>query len=156
MDPREPEAAEHERRAAPWAVLCLTAFGLGLVPAAPGTVASLAVAAALLWLPGSATAFVGLALFLLIFGCWATLALAGGLGSAGRKHGDPGWVVSDEVAGQAIATLGVLPAIHDWRLALLAFVLFRLFDIAKPGPVGAAERRPVAWGVLLDDLVAGA
>jgi phosphatidylglycerophosphatase A len=37
----------------------------------------------------------------------------------------------------------------------MAFGLFRGLDVAKPGPVGWADRRPGAWGVMLDDLVAG-
>jgi phosphatidylglycerophosphatase A len=39
---------------------------------------------------------------------------------------------------------------------LLAFLLFRAFDILKPGPVGWADRRKGAFGVMLDDVVAGA
>jgi len=43
----------------------------------------------------------------------------------------------------------------DWRGLLVAFVLFRLFDIFKPGWVGRAERLPGATGILMDDIVAG-
>ena len=39
---------------------------------------------------------------------------------------------------------------------LIAFGLFRLFDIAKPGPVAWAEHVPGVAGVMLDDIVAGA
>ena len=38
---------------------------------------------------------------------------------------------------------------------LAAFVLFRIFDIAKPGPVGWADRRHDAAGVMADDVIAG-
>jgi phosphatidylglycerophosphatase A len=38
---------------------------------------------------------------------------------------------------------------------IAAFVLFRLFDIWKPGPVGWADRRDDALGVMLDDVIAG-
>ncbi len=42
-------------------------------------------------------------------------------------------------------------------VALLLFLLFRLFDIAKPGPIGAIDRRMAsAWGTMLDDVLAGA
>ena len=37
-----------------------------------------------------------------------------------------------------------------------AFVLFRLFDIVKPGPVGWADRKGGAAGIMADDLIAGA
>ena len=42
-----------------------------------------------------------------------------------------------------------------WRWWLAAFVLFRLFDIVKPGPVRMAERLPGGLGVMADDVVAG-
>ena len=38
---------------------------------------------------------------------------------------------------------------------LLAFALFRLFDITKPGPIGWADRQPGALGIMLDDVLAG-
>ena len=71
---------------------------------------------------------------------------------------------ADEVAGQAI-TLLFLP----WRapgepgalafnltLAALAFLAFRAFDITKPPPARSLERLPGGWGILVDDLIAGA
>ena len=61
-------------------------------------------------------------------------------------------VVIDELAGQWIALL-VVPL--DWRWWLASFVLFRLFDIVKPGPVRLAERLPGGLGVMADDVVAG-
>jgi phosphatidylglycerophosphatase A len=42
-----------------------------------------------------------------------------------------------------------------WPGWVAAFVLFRLFDITKPGPVGWADRRGDALGVMLDDVIAG-
>jgi phosphatidylglycerophosphatase A len=70
------------------------------------------------------------------------------------KGADPGWVVIDEVAGQWIAMCGLGAATP---LGLLgAFVLFRALDIWKPGPVGWADRRHGAVGIMLDDVIAGA
>ena len=69
---------------------------------------------------------------------------------SGKK--DASEVVIDELAGQWIALL-VIP--FDWRWWLTAFLLFRLFDIAKPGPVKMAERLPGGIGVIADDVVAG-
>jgi phosphatidylglycerophosphatase A len=66
--------------------------------------------------------------------------------------GDPGWVVVDEVAGLAVAMIGLRPV-----PAIVAFVVFRLADIQKrwfPG-VSAAESLTAGWGVVADDLVAG-
>ena len=62
-------------------------------------------------------------------------------------------IVIDEVAGQWIALLAAPP---DWRWWIAAFILFRLFDIVKPGPVRMAERLPGGYGVMADDIVAGA
>ena len=69
---------------------------------------------------------------------------------SGRK--DPQFVVIDEVAGQAIALL-FMPA--NWRGALIALVLFRLFDITKPFPVRQLENLPEGWGIVFDDVAAG-
>ena len=65
---------------------------------------------------------------------------------------DPGFVVIDEVIGQWIALL-FCPV--DWRHALIALVLFRLFDITKPFPVRRLERLPGGWGIVFDDVAAG-
>jgi phosphatidylglycerophosphatase A len=62
-------------------------------------------------------------------------------------------VVIDEFAGQWIAMLGL--ARPAWPGLLAAFVLFRLLDITKPGPVGWADRQPGAVGIMADDVIAG-
>lgn len=77
---------------------------------------------------------------------------------------DPGWIVIDEVVGQWIALFPVvfgawhvgLPVTALWPGIVSAFLFFRLFDIWKPGPVGWADRRDDATGVMLDDVWAGA
>jgi len=73
---------------------------------------------------------------------------------------DDGRIVIDEVAGQLIALAPLVlfaPAQTRHPVYLAAgFLLFRLFDIWKPGPVRAAERGfEGGWGVMLDDVVAG-
>jgi phosphatidylglycerophosphatase A len=69
---------------------------------------------------------------------------------SGRE--DPGYVVLDEVAGQWIALIAIRPdALH----AILALVLFRIFDIAKPWPVRRLERLHGGTGIMADDLAAG-
>lgn len=123
------------------------AFGLGRFPWAPGTLASLAavlVGAGLLlvspWLLAAA------ALVATLGGVWA-------IGAAAAGADDPGWVVIDEVAGQWIVMLALpRPALPG---LVVAFLLFRALDIAKPGPIGWADRRSGALAVMGDDVIAG-
>ncbi len=72
---------------------------------------------------------------------------------AAEAGDDPGWVVIDEVAGQWITLLGLRHLSLGGVVA--AFVLFRLLDIAKPGPIGWADRQHNAIGVMADDVIAG-
>lgn len=65
---------------------------------------------------------------------------------------DPSQTVIDELAGQWLA----LVAIPASPLAvLLSFILFRFFDILKPGLVDRAQRLPGGWGIMADDVLAG-
>lgn len=73
---------------------------------------------------------------------------------AARIEGDPGWVVIDEVAGQLLALYGLARASLAGLLA--AFFVFRLLDVAKPGPIGWADRQGGAAGIMADDIFAGA
>lgn len=128
-----------------------TGFGSGLSPWAPGTAGS--AVAVVLWLAflqaGPSIPVQVLAVALAIGPC--VLAAGWAARRLGRK--DPGCVVSDELAGQWLALLAAPPA---WPWWLAAFVLFRLFDIAKPWPMPALERLPGGLGIVLDDLAAGA
>ena len=85
-------------------------------------------------------------------GIWAARRAGAALG----RH-DAGEIVIDEmVAFWWVLTL--LPqAGQSWMMQMAAFLLFRLFDIAKPAPIGWLERRwPDAVGVMVDDLMAAA
>lgn len=121
-------------------------FGTGYAPLAAGTVASAAAVvsgAGLMLLSPWALA---LAAVLATFG--GTLAI-----KRASVEGDPGWVVIDEFAGQWITLLALprptLPGL------LAAFILFRIFDITKPGPIGWADRQHGAFGIMADDVIAG-
>jgi phosphatidylglycerophosphatase A len=88
---------------------------------------------------------------------------ASGRVEALRGREDPPEIVIDEVAGQALALLLLhltlpiaAPVPLRWGLVALAFGLFRLLDIAKPGWIDRAQSLPGGWGVVADDLVAGA
>jgi phosphatidylglycerophosphatase A len=127
--------------------LIASGFGSGLAPKAPGTAGSLAavlIGAALMWLSPAALPLA--VLLASLGGLWAV--------SAARVDGDPGWVVIDEFAGMWIAMLGLARPTAIGLIA--AFLLFRLLDIVKPGPVGWADRQKGAAGIMADDIIAGA
>lgn len=137
-----------------------TVGGVGYLKPAPGTWGSLA-ALPLAWglyaLGGPW--LVMIALILAFFeGLWATTQV-----TRWQDDHDPSYVVVDELVGQWIALLPVLfgayhagvPVTALWPGWIAAFVLFRLFDIVKPGPVGWADRRNTPLGVMLDDVIAG-
>ena len=122
-------------------------LGCGLAPKAPGTVGSLAALLLGIFLLRLSPVVLPLAALLAaLAGVWAI--------DAAGASGDPGWVVIDEVAGQWVALLG-LGRVTPLGL-LAAFLGFRLLDIAKPGPVGWADRQGGAGGIMADDLIAGA
>ncbi|HEX7055018.1 MAG TPA: phosphatidylglycerophosphatase A [Burkholderiales bacterium] len=126
-------------------------FGAGLAPRAPGTAGTLAAwaigAAALAYLPAALLLAATPVLFLA--GIWACGVTGRDLGAA-----DHGAMVWDEIVA-FLAVLAVLPRELAWQAA--AFVLFRGFDIAKPPPIRALERRlHGGFGVMLDDLLAAA
>jgi phosphatidylglycerophosphatase A len=126
-----------------------SAGGVGFCPVAPGTAGSVVALGFGAWaMLGPWWLLPGLAALAVIAGLVAVpLAVV-------DKGADPGWVVIDEVAGQWIAMCGLAAATP---LGLLgAFVLFRALDIWKPGPVGWADRRHGAVGIMLDDVIAGA
>lgn len=138
-----------------WAFAIATFFGAGRLKPGPGTWGS--VAALLLW--AAFAAFLHPAPRILMITLICGIAASIGLGvlastivvrEAGIK--DPGFVVIDEVAGQWIALLGCP---FNWPHALIAFVLFRLFDITKPFPARRLERLPEGYGIVFDDVAAG-
>ena len=135
-----------------------TAGGAGFVPRAPGTAGAVVAVAAFAFavqLGFSLAAHFATVFAVSLIGIWASGACEVAFG----RH-DDGRIVIDEVAGQWLALLPLL-ALSDsglWVAGLVTgFVAFRWFDIAKPGPVGWAERRfEGGLGVMADDLVAGA
>jgi phosphatidylglycerophosphatase A len=65
---------------------------------------------------------------------------------------DPGAVVIDEVAGMVLSVAGLPRSVAPF---VAAFLVFRIFDIAKPFPMRHAELLSGGLGVMLDDLIAG-
>ena len=123
--------------------------GAGLVPRAPGT-AGTAVAIPIYLAIGAAPPAVyvlGLA-FVVGAGVWACGRTARDLG----VHDHPG-IVLDEIAG-FLVTMTALPL--EWPWVVAGFVVFRVFDIAKPWPISLADRKVGGGlGIMLDDVIAG-
>jgi phosphatidylglycerophosphatase A len=137
-----------------------TWFGAGFLPLVPGTWGSLAaipvvhVVALFFGLSGLVGWSVGISL-IGIHASHVTARL--------RGVGDPSEIVVDEVAGQSISLLpvyAVFPAAAGgrglWLSVVAAFFLFRFLDVWKPGPVRRLERLPGGFGIMCDDLLAGA
>lgn len=136
-----------------------TAFGIGRISKAPGTVASFAailIAIPVMW----ATGWIGmmvLAVATSLFGVW----VADGYGLETGIE-DPHECVIDEFAGQwiacGIAGMAAMPGdpALSWIGFVLAFLLFRLFDIAKPWLIKKAENLRGGLGIMADDVLAGA
>jgi len=136
-----------------WAWLIATFFGSGLLKPGPGTWAS--AAALVLWF-GAAQIFhpAHLPLLTLVAAILATFIGIPAATIVARESGseDPSQVVIDEVAGQLITLILCTP---DWPHAILALLLFRLFDILKPWPIRLLEELPEGTGIMLDDAAAG-
>jgi phosphatidylglycerophosphatase A len=130
------------------ALILSSCFGIGLIPVARGTFATLAaipLAVALASFTPMAWAYV--LFFFILLAVWVSARAADVL-----QKEDPGEVVIDEAAG-LLLTLFLLPATAV-NLSL-GFVLFRLFDILKPNPIRRLESLGGGSGIVLDDLLAG-
>jgi len=120
---------------------------VGWAPVASGTVAS-ALTIVVLWLLAlSRTEIIVVFVVVTVIGTWAAEHAERALGTK-----DPGAIVIDEVAGMTLSVL-LLPLTVP--VAILAFLLFRLFDIVKPTPARQAQALPGGAGVMVDDLIAG-
>ena len=142
--------------------LVATFLYVGYLKPAPGTWASAAALPVgyLLHALGGFPALAAASAAAFLIGTWATVRE-----TAGAADKDPAEIVIDEVVGMWIALWplsaglwlgGAEPWVFPWPGWLGAFVLFRLFDVWKPGPVGWADRQGGAMGVMLDDVIAGA
>lgn len=132
----------------PWVLLA--AWGpCGFSPLAPGTAGTLG-AIPLLWVLRDLPPWT----YLLTAGAFVALA-AHAAERAGRywKVADASPIVIDEVAGYLV-TMALVP--WSWPAALTGAALFRLFDVMKPWPASAFDRWKSGFGVVLDDVVAGA
>ena len=148
-------------------LLVAQGLGTGLSPTAPGTVGTLLGLPLfiLLLLPGNFGFFVGMLVFLAIASVYfcerAEVIL---------NQRDPGSIVIDEIVAVPLCFAGWVSALYfssgvmpewshffsgqnaGWTAGVI--LLFRIFDIAKPWPVGPSQSMPKGWGVTMDDLLA--
>lgn len=147
--------------------LAITTFGVGYLPLAPGTWGSMvgvAIYLLFVWIEANFSpkwlnqtqaaawiyAFNGI-IFLLfcLLGIWAA-----NRATKLFRHKDPSQAVVDEVIGQLLTFL-FIPFTFSWKLILVGFLLFRLFDIWKPYPIDSLQNLPAGIGVCADDILAG-
>jgi phosphatidylglycerophosphatase A len=124
-------------------------FGAGLVPRAPGTAGSVVGIVIAWWL---------IPLPFLVRAAIVLVAIAAGIwvcGESARRlnaHDHPG-IVLDEIV--AVLAAALVMAERSLPALLLLFVLFRIFDIAKPWPIRDVDHRlGGGLGIMLDDLIA--
>ncbi len=135
-----------------------TMFGVGYCPVAPGTAGSLATMILAIFVAYNfgAWGIIIASIVVLLFGAIAVKEVI-----KHTKH-DPSFVVIDETVGQLLSfalvgnfLVGKLDG-QAMALYVLGFVLFRIFDILKPNPVGWADKKlENEWGIMLDDVFAG-
>ncbi len=128
---------------------CALGFGSGLIPLMPGTFGSLAAIPLILLLaPAGNVIFITATILSSIAGVYFCGKTATDMG----VH-DHGSIVWDEVAGMLLTFLFV-PLSMSTLIA--GFVLFRIFDILKPWPIGPVDKTVHGGlGIMLDDILAG-
>ena len=136
---------------------CLTnpihglAFGLGsgLAPFAPGTFGTLvAIPFYLLLQPLSLSVYLGVLLLLIV----VSIYICGESARQLKTHDHSG-IVLDEICGYLVTMIWVP---DSWLWLVLGFLLFRLFDIWKPWPIGLVDRKVQGGlGIVIDDVLAG-
>ncbi len=146
-----------------WEYWLLSGFGSGWAKVAPGTwgtLASLPVFYAINEVCAGNLLILSLAIVVVtVLGCMLCVRILPQLDDQ-----DPGWIVIDEWAGQWLCLTLCLIIYHsiqpiwaEYWVWLMAFLLFRGFDIFKPYPINVCEHAgPAWWGIMADDLMAGA
>jgi phosphatidylglycerophosphatase A len=131
----------------PWHFLAF-GFGAGAMPVAPGTFGTLVAIPLYIWLaPLPLLAYLAVVFVMLVLGIWLCHVTARDIG----VH-DHGGIVWDEIVGYLLTMVAAPPG---WLWIVLGFILFRLFDIVKPWPIGLADKRVSGgFGIMLDDVIA--
>lgn len=123
-------------------------FGSGLSPYIPGTIGTLAaIPLYLLLVQLNLWAYIGVIVAAFVVGIFICDRASKQLG----VH-DHGGIVWDEFVGYWVTMIAVPPT---WYWVVVGFVLFRIFDMVKPWPIGWFDRRlEGGFGIMVDDVVA--
>ena len=130
------------------AKLFATVFYVGLIPIAPGTfgtIAAIPLFYALSFTP--LYLYLAITVLIILISVWASVVAEEIFGKT-----DPGEVVADEVCGYLVTMILVPVTLGN---IFFGFLLFRLFDIAKPYPIRKFERLLGGLGIVMDDVMAG-
>ena len=129
-------------------LLC-TGLGIGNIPFFPGTLASLSILP-FVWLLKQNYGVTYFLIFLILYFIIGLILIK--ICIKNEKKKDPSYIVIDEHIGQSVALLFCNETILNY---LLAFFLFRLFDILKPFPISYFDSINNSFGIIADDIAAG-
>ncbi|WP_457643008.1 phosphatidylglycerophosphatase A family protein [Persephonella sp.] len=151
-NPEKQESKPEESFKTMTAFLLSTGLFVGKIPVAPGTLGTLVgiIPILIYWTKGGQYQLINqisITMAVFLVGIWASTVIV-----ETYKEKDPEYIVIDEIAGYMVAMIGFEPT---WQNLLMAFVIFRFFDILKPPPIRFFEKLPSGFGVMADDIVAG-
>ena len=133
-------------------------MGIGALPGPGGTIGSfiLYVPALLLLYLGISSLYFSLIFAIIMIVSFILCVYVGRYTDTVFGEPDPNSVILDEVSGASL-TLLFFPfvSVYRWQGILIAFLLFRFFDIFKPLGIRSLEKIPSGYGIVLDDIGAG-
>ena len=127
--------------------LFLKYFYLGDIKYAPGTIASLIILIIWYFIPNSIIIQLSILCFHLLFGFYFCFQF-----TKNNLEKDPSYIVIDEVVGMMIG-LFLLP--KNIPIYIMAFILFRFFDIIKPSIIDRSQNFKFGIGIMADDIISG-
>lgn len=129
-------------------IIIASLFYAGYIPFAPGTFGTLVALVFFMVFKMQGFAFYSLLFFIFVIGIYVSDKAEQALGERDSRH-----IVIDEFAGYMVSILGFN---QGPRNLLIAFILFRAFDILKPFPIRSVERvLNGGLAIMVDDIIAG-
>tara|TARA_B100000945_G_C20358356_1_gene585801 strand:- start:105 stop:542 length:438 start_codon:yes stop_codon:yes gene_type:complete len=125
----------------------ISGFYIGYVKYAPGSIASIVSIIFFFFIPNIIFYNIIILIFLLIVGFYLCFIF-----SKNSLENDPSYIVIDEIVGMYISVF-MLPKII--YLYIISFILFRFFDIYKPGIIYKSQRLKYGLGIMIDDVISG-